>query len=75
MPLTARHSSQLSAYLDRISRIDSNLSFFDDGYRGWTYSYRAMAEMASMWKEHSTRTSLRSATLAANIGATPCGTG
>jgi len=49
---TVRHPvssapSELPAYLDRISRIDSEFIIFDDGYRGWTYSYRQMAGMAA----------------------------
>ena len=36
----ASSPSKLPAYLDRVSQIDSEFIVFDDGYRGWTYSYR-----------------------------------
>lgn len=39
--------SELPAYLHRVSQIDSEFIVFDDGYRGWTYSYRDMARMAA----------------------------
>ena len=38
--------SALPEYFDRIARIDSEFVVFDDGYRGWSYSYADMARMA-----------------------------
>ncbi|HUI51605.1 MAG TPA: AMP-binding protein [Terriglobales bacterium] len=42
--------SELPAYLDRISQIDSEFIVFDDGYRGWTYSYPDLACMAASFQ-------------------------
>jgi long-chain acyl-CoA synthetase len=39
--------SELPVYLDRIAHLDSEFILFDDGYRGWTYSYQEMAGMAA----------------------------
>ncbi|HTS49322.1 MAG TPA: AMP-binding protein, partial [Bryobacteraceae bacterium] len=46
----AQIPSQLPAYLERISHIDSEFIVFDDGYRGWTYSYPDMAQMAGVFR-------------------------
>jgi len=42
--------SELPAYLVRISQIDSEFIVFDDGYRGWTYSYPDLARMAASFQ-------------------------
>ena len=38
--------SELPGYLGRVARIAREFVVFDDGYRGWTYSYAEMARMA-----------------------------
>lgn len=38
--------SELPGYFGRIAQIDSEFIVFDDGYRGWSYSYAEMARMA-----------------------------
>ena len=38
--------SKLPAHLDRLARVDAEFIVFDDGYRGWSYSYRDIAGMA-----------------------------
>src|SRR5579864_1249592 len=39
--------SELPGFLHRIAQINSEFIVFDDGYRGWSYSYRDMARMAA----------------------------
>jgi long-chain acyl-CoA synthetase len=39
--------SQLLEYLDRAASIDAEFIVFDDGYRGWTYRYSEVAQMAN----------------------------
>ncbi|HUA17528.1 MAG TPA: AMP-binding protein [Bryobacteraceae bacterium] len=39
--------SALPDFLHRIARIDSEFVVFDDGYRGWSYSYGDIARMAA----------------------------
>jgi long-chain acyl-CoA synthetase len=38
--------SELPGYLHRLAQIASEFIIFDDGYRGWSYSYADMARMA-----------------------------
>jgi long-chain acyl-CoA synthetase len=40
-------ASELPGFLHRIAQIDSEFIIFDDGYRGWSYSYADMARMAA----------------------------
>ena len=52
-PLTqppAPSPSELPAYLARISRIEAEFNVFDDGYRGFTYSYPDLARMAASFQ-------------------------
>lgn len=46
--------SPLAAFLDRIERLDAEFIVHDDGYRGWTYRYRDIAQAA-----HALRARLR----------------
>jgi len=39
--------SQLPGFFHRIGRIKAEFLIFDDGYRGWTYSYTEVAGMAT----------------------------
>ncbi|HTS76671.1 MAG TPA: AMP-binding protein [Bryobacteraceae bacterium] len=38
--------SKLLEYLDRAARLDAEFIVFDDGYRGWSYSYGDVARMS-----------------------------
>ena len=46
VPAARALPSALPAFLRRIAQIDAEFILFDDGYRGWSYSYRNMARMA-----------------------------
>jgi long-chain acyl-CoA synthetase len=39
--------SQLPDFLHRIAQLNSDFVIFDDGYRGWTYSYAEIAQSAA----------------------------
>ena len=39
--------SKLLEYLDRAAGLDAEFIVFDDGYRGWTYRYADVAQMAN----------------------------
>ena len=39
--------SELPGFLHRIAQVNSEFIIFDDGYRGWSYSYRDMARIAA----------------------------
>jgi long-chain acyl-CoA synthetase len=39
--------SRLSEYLNRAASLDAEFIVFDDGYRGWTYRYADIAQMAN----------------------------
>jgi len=39
--------SELPDFLHRIAQLNSEFVIFDDGYRGWTYSYKDIAETAA----------------------------
>ncbi len=54
LPLSPKHThnfdavpSELRGFLDRIAQINSEFIVFDDGYRGWSYSYGDLAQMAA----------------------------
>lgn len=44
--MKAAAPSELPSFLDRVARIDREFIVYDNGWRGWTYSYAGIAGMA-----------------------------
>jgi long-chain acyl-CoA synthetase len=45
-PFRAASPSDLPAFLSRIAQLDREFVIYDDGWRGWTYSYSEIEQMA-----------------------------
>lgn len=55
----AQHPSELPDFFRRIAAISGEFIIYDDGYRGWTWSYRDIADMAESFRARLRRAGLR----------------